>query len=152
MQLQQFRLTNSISSMKKIAAILLSVFVLLLAVHPAVMFHFCSGDLASVSITKPHSMSGCCSDGSKHDMAPIFIEKYCCQNYTFELSTDDYTPQSHISQIDFQGFHHLVFLYTYATTLDRVAELRLPSEYRDRHLIGYETGRDVLSRFCVYII
>lgn len=138
--------------MKRITAILLSMFVLLLAIHPAIMLHFCSGNLASISIMESQTMSGCCPDEQNQDEASIQIGDNCCQDYTFELSIDDYTPQSNISQVDFQVFYHLIFLNTFATSFDCVAESRLPSEYKNGHPILYETGRDVLSRFCVYII
>lgn len=138
--------------MNRITAILLSIFVLLLAAHPAVLLHFCSGDLASVSVVESQTMSGCCPDEQSQDATSIQIGNTCCHDYTIELSTDDYTPPSHHSQVDLQEFHHLVALYAFATVFGRVAESPLPSEYKDRRPILYETGRDVLSRFCVYII
>lgn len=138
--------------MNRITAILLSIFVLLLAAHPAVLLHFCSGDLASVSIMKSQTTPECCSDEQNQDEVLIQMDDDCCQNYTIELSTDDYTPQSSISQIDLQGFHHLACLYAFVIVFGGVTESHLPSEYKDRHPILYKTGRDVLSRFCVYII
>lgn len=138
--------------MKRITTILLSVFVLLLAIHPVVMFHFCSGNLDSISVMESQTTSGCCLDEQNQDEASIQIGDNCCQDFAFELTTDDYTPQNNISQVDFPVFYHLIFLDTFATSFDRVAESCLPSEYKNGHLFLYETGRDVLSRFCVYII
>lgn len=138
--------------MNRITVILLSIFVLLLAAHPAVLLHFCSGNLSSISVMESPTMSGCCSDELNQDEILIPMGDDCCQDYIIKLSTDDYTPQSHISQIDLPGFHHLIFLYTFATVFDCVAESRLPSDYKNLHPSLLKTGRDVLSRFCVYII
>lgn len=137
--------------MNRITAILLSLFVLLVAAHPAVLLHFCSGSLASVRVMESETMSGCCLDEQNQDETSIQMDGDCCHDYTLELSTDDYTPPSNLSQVDLQEFHDLVALYAFVIVFDRVA-VSLPSEYEDRHPILYHTGRDVLSRFCVYII
>lgn len=86
--------------MNRITAILLSLFVLLLAAHPAVLLHFCSGNLASISVMESETMSECCPDEQNQDETLLQIGDDCCHNYTIELSSDDYTQQSNISQID----------------------------------------------------
>ncbi|MDR0546577.1 MAG: hypothetical protein LBG77_03195 [Dysgonamonadaceae bacterium] len=66
--------------MKRILFISLSLLLLLAAVRPTLVFHYCAGNLRSVALGERELPHHCCGK--------------CCSDYKITLSTDDYQPVS----------------------------------------------------------
>lgn len=136
--------------MKRLVTILISVFVLLIAVHPVLAFHFCSGKFASIEVPS-HQTSECCSETSSDNTSDQFvIQGTCCHTSVFELSTDNYLQQGSYQQT----VPASVWIFAYVQSL--VADIVLDSSTSPKRgappTYLCTEGRDLLTRFCVYII
>jgi hypothetical protein len=74
--------------MKRITAISMILSLLLTAMQPAVVLHYCKGSLYSVGFIKNELPKSCCS-GSEH--------KNCCSNRILKITTDDFQIQQPVS-------------------------------------------------------
>ncbi|MCD8319127.1 MAG: hypothetical protein LUC45_10080 [Paraprevotella sp.] len=137
--------------MKRKVVILLSAFVLLLAVHPALAFHFCGGDLSSVEVPYWHDagLSCCCGGAAGTGKASVVAEAGCCHMRMVYLSTDNYLQQDTLQVppctatafFEFRVPSCLLF-----SPFQRIVKADIPP------LLCHERGRERLSRFCVYLI
>lgn len=134
--------------MKRLITILLSVLVLLIAVQPVLAFHFCSGRLASIEVLS-QGASGCCPETSS-DTNKQVIGSDCCHTSVVELSTDDYLQQDSNQQI--VPFSVLAFVYVRTLIADFTFDSVLSSKREAPPVYLFTEGRDLLTRFCVYII
>lgn len=136
--------------MRRLVTIWICFFVLLIAVHPVLAFHFCSGKLASVEALSQET-SECCSKASSENMShEHVIGSTCCHTFVVELSTDDYLQQdSNRQTVSFS-----VFAFVYASNF--VADIVFDSIFSTKRgappVYFCTEGRDLLTRFCVYII
>lgn len=135
--------------MKRFITFLISVFVLLIAVHPVFAFHFCSGKLASVGITSLNT-SRCCSETSSDNTSEKFIKAACCHTSVLELSTDDYLQQDAYPQT--QPLCVWVFTRVQSLVADLVFDSDSTPPCGAPPGCFYTGGRDLLMRFCVYLI
>lgn len=129
------------------------VFVLLIALHPVVAFHFCSDSLVSLELNTP-DIRNCCSDKDpiQQDTQNDHIDSECCHTSVLELSTDNFLTQHDQGHIDILKSFSCTFLLVkniFLETIDRDC-LALKRKFLFEHF--YETGRVLLTRICVYII
>lgn len=134
--------------MKRLTALWISLLVLLIAVQPVFAFHFCSGKLASVEMSS-QTTSGGCSNPSPDDTKE-HIGSSCCHTSVVELSTDDYVQQDTNPQI--VPFSVWAFIYVKSIFTDVALDSVSLSKRKVPPVSVYKEGRDVLTRFCVYII
>ena len=80
--------------MKRIISIYTLAILLLTAVQPTLVFHYCGGSLHSVGLAKNESPKSCC--GGEH--------KNCCSNEILKIATDDFQ----LRQQDLTEFAQLV--------------------------------------------
>lgn len=136
--------------MKRSVTLVIFVLLLLIAVQPALVFHFCSGRLAAMDIPLLEVESDCCFGMSTEDSQDgAVISKTCCHSSILELSTDDYVRQN-----TDQPVVPLVLLFIYSKNFIAVSgtEPTVSSEFIDSSLCLPTEGRSLLSRFCIYII
>jgi hypothetical protein len=86
--------------MKRLLSIFFMLFLLLAAMHPTVVFHYCGGNLRSIGLSDNQEQSSCCCGK-------------CCSDYKVTLATDDYqtTPTVTVGT-DLQTLHLAPFLLT----------------------------------------
>lgn len=145
------RIISYLCKMKRIYTILVSVLVLLIAVQPILAFHFCSGHLASIEISSLDGASGCCSDTSSDNISnEQIIGGSCCHTSVFELKTDNYLQQDKDQQV--LPFSVLTFIYVRNIVADIVSESTFTSKPKNSPVYLLTKGREILMRFCVYII
>ncbi|GHT07868.1 hypothetical protein FACS189426_02120 [Bacteroidia bacterium] len=80
--------------MKRLISIFTLAILLLTAVQPTLVFHYCGGSLHSVGWVNNELPKSCC--GGEH--------KNCCSNETLKIATDDFQLQ----QQDLTAFAQLV--------------------------------------------
>lgn len=128
----------------------ISLLVLLIAVQPVLAFHFCSGHLASVEVPSPVDPGCCPVSSSDHTSDRQLIGDTCCHTSVVELSTDDYTRQETLQKD--VPFSVLTFLYARSIVVDILFDSISSSERMAPPVYINKVGRDVITRFCVYII
>lgn len=147
------RSNNKVFLMKRITTILLSMFALLVALHPAVAFHYCSGSLASMELFAGESKSCCCpSDATSNLVHENNIsENGCCNTVSVEVATDDYLI---VEQTAATPLYAIDFICLPAMELSGMdgsdGQYSITSYAPPEHL--FKTGREILSRICVYLI
>lgn len=88
--------------MKRLGALTLAFFVLLLSIESSIGMHFCHNTLVETSINS--QLSSCCKEASKHEQ-PVFT-KQCCEITHFSVDFDD----TLVSQLDIELTHLVTFL------------------------------------------
>lgn len=126
------------------------VLVLLIAIQPVLAFHFCSGRLASVEVPSPVDPGCCPVSSSDHASDKQLMGDTCCHTSVVELSTDDYVRQDTLQKD--VPFSVLVFLYARSVVADILFNSISSSERKAPPVYLNKVGRDVITRFCVYII
>lgn len=145
------RIISYLCEMKRIYTILVSVLVLLIAVQPILTFHFCSGTLASIEISSSDEASGCCSDSSSDNTSnEQIIGGSCCHTSVLNIKTDNYLQQDKDQQV--VPFSVLTFIHVRNIVADIVSEPTLSSKRKNPPVYLLTEGREILMRFCVYII
>jgi hypothetical protein len=123
--------------MKRILAIQVILIVLLTAIQPALVLHYCGGKLNSIGLVKTGLPKSCC--GGEGDN--------CCSNQIFKIATDDYQLQQQdfteiFSQVPIPGFFLLSDNLFSGESFDPlVTQHTFPPG-----------GVDLIHRFCVYRI
>lgn len=140
--------------MKRTTTLFLIAFVLLLAIHPVVLFHFCSGSINSVQILSEQETTQCCEKESSSDRASSLsqIENKCCHTSVLELSTDDYLQHHTNQRAELLKSFDFIFLYASVLLSETTNADILSSKHRLSPEIVYETGRELLTRICIYRI
>ena len=138
--------------MKRFTTILLLTIALLTALHPVVAFHYCSGNLASMEFFTQESSCCCYSDTDLNRLQENVIhEKDCCNTVSLDIATDDYLV---VGKTVIPAFFSNCFIcllpnelpYLNFDMVEYSIIPRAPTEYI------LSTGREILSRICVYLI
>ncbi|MDR0865689.1 MAG: hypothetical protein LBO74_12270 [Candidatus Symbiothrix sp.] len=129
--------------MKRIISTSILTILLLTAVQPTLVFHYCSGSLHSIGLVNNELPKSCC--GGEH--------KNCCSNETLKIATDNF----HVQQQDITEFAPLVqnpilyLLFDNLFTSESNDSLALQNIFPPGGLARYG-GADILHRHCVYRI
>lgn len=139
--------------MPRLAAIFTLMLVLLIAVQPVFAFHYCSGRLVSVEVPTPDHGQPCCPD-THHDgdTGGDIIKDSCCHTSLTALATDDYMHQETSGQQVIPAGISAFLLFT--GILSRLTPEPSGSPWHNNTPPPYlpAKGKDILTRFCVYII
>jgi hypothetical protein len=130
--------------MKRILIASIIAILLLTAVQPTVVFHYCKGDLHSVGLLKTELPKSCC--GEKH--------KNCCSNHILKIATDDFQLQQQqdftetLPQVPTPVFLTLFNNLFSSASLDLLV---IQHTFPPGGLAGH-SGADLLHQICVYRI
>lgn len=75
--------------MKKLKVILACAVLLVVALHPAVAFHYCGNSLSDVSLTG-HAACPCGMALQHDDASGVALDMNCCRTTSLQLSAGDY--------------------------------------------------------------
>lgn len=140
--------------MNRILSISLLVLASLIAMQPALAFHFCSDKLASVEFLEMQEEGSVSCPGDHlpaQDAIEFSVEKSCCHTSVAQLSTDEYDRQDSGSQVPVIKSIDFLYIKDLVVSLlaDGVISSQTPFAPPEHWFV---TGRAILTRICVFII